>query len=147
MLIEVTKILEFPDRTISTLSIDGNHFCFVLEDGYKEEKVPGETRIEGGIYNIVKRTFGGFFKDYNQKFGHKFSIQIENVPGFEDVLIHIGNFPENTRGCLLIAFDLATTQTNAKIQLQRSTDCYKIFYSLVSAAFRKKEQVQIRITR
>jgi hypothetical protein len=147
MLIEVKKIMEFPDRTLSQMTIDGKHFCFVLEDGHRDVKVAGETRIGEGLYDVVQRTIGGFYEDYRAKFGHKFSIQIKDVPNFEQILIHIGNFPKDTRGCLLIAYDIITTATPTRVELRRSTDCYKVFYILVEAAFRRKEAVQIKITR
>jgi hypothetical protein len=147
MLIEVKKLMEFPDRTLSQMTIDGKHFCFVLEDGHRDIKVAGETRIDAGLYDVVQRTVGGFYEDYRAKFGHKFSIQIKDVPNFEQILIHIGNFPKDTRGCLLIGYDIATATPGRAVQLQRSTDCYKVFYILVEAAFRRKEAVQIKITR
>lgn len=150
MEITVTKLIEQKDRTISVLAINGVPFCFTLEDGYNEVKIPGETRIPGGRYEVVKRTVGEFFEKYKQKFGHRYSLQVKDVPGFENILIHIGNFIKDTRGCILVGtyIDMNSEKTGpGKLCLADSTTMYKRLYSNIDAAFYRGDKVFITINR
>jgi len=49
------------------------------------------SRIPEGIYDVVKRN--------SPKYGDHFHLI--NVPGRSYILIHVGNYYTNTRGCLL----------------------------------------------
>ncbi len=75
-----------------------------LEDPRQEEKIPGLTRINAGIYEIVLRQEGGFAARYDKRFEpwHDGMLHIINVPEFEYILIHCGNRPADTRGCILV---------------------------------------------
>jgi len=45
MKITVERFLSDNDSTVSRVLIDATHECFGLEDEFREEKIPGETRI------------------------------------------------------------------------------------------------------
>lgn len=118
------------------MRIDGAFFCFILEDGYRAIKEAGNTRIPDGRYRIVKRTVGSFYERYQKAYGHKFAIQVENVPDFEFILIHTGNTVSDTRGCQLTG-DTAGKEPggNFFIQAGKSSPAYCRFYDIVEAAF------------
>ncbi len=90
--------------TISHLLIEDKHECFVIEDtdrGLKQSmsiddiekiKIFGKTAIPEGRYQVVI-AFSPRFK--------RLLPRLLNVPGFDGVLIHIGNYPRDTEGCLL----------------------------------------------
>jgi hypothetical protein len=132
MHIEVNRIKSDDDATLSTVSIDGKFECFGLEDEYREDKVPGETRIPAGVYDVVIRDVGGFHGRYSRKFPafHKGMLQVKDVPGFEYILIHIGNTDENTAGCLLVG---KGAMVGEEITIQNSTGAYKELYQKVIA--------------
>jgi hypothetical protein len=77
--------------------------CFSMEDQPNEPKVPGETRIPAGRYEIKLRTEGGMNKRYKKKFGsdHFGMLWLQDVPDFEWVYIHYGNYHGDTEGCIL----------------------------------------------
>jgi hypothetical protein len=87
------------ESTTGELFIDGEFYCFTLEDRdrYLEitpnEKIYGRSAIPRGIYNIVI--------DHSPKFQRRLP-HILNVPGFLGVRIHPGNTPEDTEGCILV---------------------------------------------
>ncbi len=58
--------------------------------------------IRGGRYTIERRTHGRYYKAYNHRWGHEFSLEIPRVQGRGDILIHTGNFKKHTRGCILV---------------------------------------------
>lgn len=131
MKITVNRFHSNNDATLSTIHIDGKFICFGLEDEYRAKKVKGETRIPAGTYNIGIRKVGGFHGRYRSMFGsfHKGMLQVLDVPNFEYILIHIGNYEHNTNGCLLVGKN-ATTDGN-KLTIPVSTTAYKEFYSKV----------------
>lgn len=85
---------EFSDQsTIGTLDIDKGVFsCFVLEDTIRRVKKFGETAVPSGIYKLALIT--------SPKFG--FVPHLLEVPYFTNILIHNGNSPIDTHGCLLV---------------------------------------------
>jgi len=137
MNITVDRIYSNKDTTLSAVYVDGKFICFGLEDEYRTVKVYGKTRIPAGTYNVTMRNVGGFNKRYSQKFGfHLGMLQVQNVPGFEYVLIHIGNTDDDTAACLLVG-EGARVSNDAT--LQYSTNAYKRFYQLVSTACLNRE--------
>jgi hypothetical protein len=49
---------ETPDSTASPLLFEGNHLCYILEDGHREVKVRGETRIPARVSEANKVIIG-----------------------------------------------------------------------------------------
>jgi len=84
--------------TIGDLVIDGEPFAFTLEDVVREEKIPGETAIPYGTYDVII--------DFSIRF-KKLMPLIKNVPGFEGIRIHPGNDKDDTEGCILIGYTKA----------------------------------------
>lgn len=125
------------ETTLSRVTIDGVFVCFGLEDEYRAIKVAGETRIPAGDYNVTMRNIGGFDNRYKKKFDfHLGMLQVQNVPNFEYILIHIGNTDKNTAGCLLIGEGAIVSD---KINIQYSTNAYVKFYKKVVNACLNRE--------
>ena len=131
--LEVLRYSSGADSTLGLLSEvgpEGREFlAYTLEDEWREEKVSAETRIPEGTYDIKLRTTGGFHSRYANKFGdwHKGMLHVQDVPGFEYILIHTGNTDEHTMGCLLVA---DTSQQNITKEgfIGASTSAYKRVY-------------------
>ena len=132
--LEVLRYSSGADSTLGLLFINdssGREFlAYTLEDEFREEKVSAETRIPEGTYDVKLRTTGGFHSRYAAKFGdwHKGMLHVQDVPGFEYILIHTGNTDENTMGCLLVA---DTSQQNITQDgfIGASVNAYKRIYS------------------
>jgi len=133
--IEVLRYSSGVDSTLGILSENGSmgreFLAYTLEDEFREEKVSAETRIPEGTYDVNLRTEGGFHNRYSQKFGvpwHKGMLHVQDVPGFEYILIHTGNTDENTAGCLLVA-DSSTQNITKNGFIGASVAAYKRIYS------------------
>lgn len=61
------------------------------------------------------------------------------VPGFDGILIHIGNYPEDTDGCILVG---RNTVVGAVMQ---STETFKKLYSLLKYASDSGRGIQLHI--
>ena len=130
MIITVKRESESTEWTQGKLYIDDVYECYTLEDQYQAKKVMGETRIPAGAYKVKLREFGGHHDKYKVKFPdfHKGMLQIMDVPGFHDILIHIGNTDADTKGCILVG----KGYLNGKIT--ESTKAYIDFYKKVVKA-------------
>lgn len=115
------------DATLSGVSIDGLFECFGLEDEHRIDKVPGETRIPPGVYQVGLRTVGGFHNKYTKRFPdiHQGMLQVLDVPGFDYILIHVGNTEDDTAGCLLVGCNANTVR---RISVGSSVAAYKSLY-------------------
>lgn len=81
--------------TLGELFLDNDVYrqCYTLEDVVREEKIPGETAIPAGTYQIILA--------YSQRF-LRVMPRLLNVPEYESILIHSGNTDKDTRGCILV---------------------------------------------
>ena len=97
------------------LFIDGTYFCDTLEphaiDWSKEKKVVGKTAIPCGRYKVTLR--------YSTTFKRKMPF-LENVPHFTGIMLHPGNSPEDTRGCILVG--MAARPTNNEMDNANPVD-------------------------
>lgn len=149
MEINVKFVAATKDTTLSLMTIQGSSFqCFLIEDPIRAKKIKHITCIPGGRYQIVRRLASRFLdgeKGYKNRFGHIFIPELIGVPGFADILIHIGNTDEDTSGCLLPNYQV--NFFGGTVMGSRSTDAYKDLYQLIFSAFERKEEVWITIDR
>jgi hypothetical protein len=144
MELKVYRYSSQSQTTLGALHINGEFECYTLEDQHQDIKVKGETRIPKGTYNIGLRTVGGFDARYKAKFSfHKGMLQVLNVPGFEYILIHIGNDEDDTAGCLLVGNTANNNRLN-KGFIGDSTNTYKSLYTKVLKAIESGLDVTIQ---
>lgn len=138
--------------TISKLYVDGVYECDVLEDTdrglsdsmelseIKKVKQYGKTAIPTGTYAIDMDTVSPKFKDrsWAKVCDGKLPL-LQNVKGFSGVLIHVGNTPEDTLGCLLVGFN------KVKGQVVNSTDAFKKLYEKMKEAHDREESINLTI--
>lgn len=104
MQMQLERVQLDPDVTIGALSIDGDFFCWVLEDPVREVagkpvaewKIKGQTAIPYGTYAVQITQ--------SQRFGRLLPLLI-GVQGFDGIRIHAGNTVADTEGCLLVGTD------------------------------------------
>jgi Family of unknown function (DUF5675) len=144
MEIKVKLLAQTANSTISSIEA-GNYKAILVEDGARKVKVKHETRIPAGRYRIIKRTYGRIFEKYRADFGQEYVLELENVPGFTDILIHIGNSISDTSGCLLPNYEYYMSYGN--YYGRESTQAYKDLYEIVRKAFDQGLEVFIDIDR
>ena len=125
---------------------DGRKFlCYSLEDEFRNDKVKHETRVPAGTYQIQLRKVGGFNARYAKKYGdfHKGMLHVQDVPGFEYILIHTGNTDEHTSGCLIIGDSQENNQLLKNGFIGKSVQAYKRIYTPIAEALENGEEVTI----
>lgn len=139
--------------TIGVLYVDGRYFSEALEDtdrGLKQtdslsyirqNKIYGETAIPTGEYKILMDVVSPKYSAvtwYRNLCGGKMP-RLENVPGFEGVLIHPGNTALDTLGCILVG------RNTVRGKVMQSRDTFKTLYGMMSKAHKRGEDVVIDI--
>lgn len=117
--------------------------CASMEDGHKDVKVKGKTRIPAGTYKIKLRNEGTLTQKYTQKFPdiHKGMLWIQNVPGFEYIYIHLGNTSQDSEGCILVGNSI-----NYDTGFQGdSVAAYRSLYTLLANEILTEGDVEITI--
>lgn len=134
MKLKVERKFLKPEYTIGRLEVDGKYFCDTLEDRVRdlsrEKKIPGETAIPAGIYDVVV--------NISPRFKRKLP-RLLNVPGFEGILIHRGNTPEDTAGCILVG------ENKAKGRVINSTPYELRLTEMIERAQSAGESITIEI--
>ena len=148
MKLEVLRISSQSDSTNGILfdTTKGRKFlAYTLEDEYRETKEKGETRIPAGTYKIKLRKEGGFHGRYTTKYGsmHKGMLHVQDVPGFDYILIHTGNTDEHTDGCLLVGNTQTENIGTKDGFIGASGDAYKRIYPPIAKALEDDEEVEI----
>jgi len=153
MKLEVERKWKKETYTIGRLYVDGVLFCNTLEDRdrglkqtdnpliIKQRKVYGETAIPAGTYAVSMNTTSPKYAAvawYWQLCRGKMP-RLQNVPGFEGILVHPGNDPTQTLGCLLVG-------KNTKVgQLTESKNTFKALYKEMKRAYDAGEEITITI--
>lgn len=152
MILKNKRIFSNDTYSIGHLTVDGVYECDVLEDTdrgltsdmpeelIKLKKVYGKTAIPKGEYLIDMNTVSPKFKDRSwAKFCDGKLPRLRDVRGFEGVLIHVGNKPEDTLGCLLVGYN------KIKGQVINSTEAFTKLYGKMDAAHKRGERITIII--
>ena len=114
MEIQVRRRKSSAYSTLSEIYVDGELVCFALEDPVRERpgvpveewKIKGETAIPAGRYRVQIM--------WSPRFA-RFLPRLQDVPGFVGVLIHPGNYPRDTEGCILPGTQIAGDAVVEKI--------------------------------
>lgn len=146
------RIFKGTDYTIGNLYVNGDKFSDTLEDtdrglnstmnldDIKKIKKAGITAIPTGRYKITLNVQSPKFKYYKQyEFCDGYLPRLVGVPGFDGILIHIGNYPADTDGCLLVG------QNTKKGMVTNSTNTFKELYARLKAANANNESIYITI--
>lgn len=147
MELKMTKVSETKVSTVSKLEINGQFICFILEDGHRDIKEYGETRIPAGRYQIIQRYAGRHFEKYKDRFDHEWSLYIPDVPNFKWIMLHIGNTIKDTEGCLLTGNMVGYIPEDDTFKVYYSTKAYLRLYALLKKAFDEKLQIWLTIKR
>lgn len=81
------------ESTIGEFRVDNEFLCWTLEDTCRKNKIPHQTAIPPGRYEIVLR--------HSEKWKQTVPWLLE-VPNFTNIQIHPGNSKDDTSGCILV---------------------------------------------
>lgn len=117
--------------TIGKLYREDVFVCDTLEDKVRDQKIPKITAIPFGKYQIIF--------NWSNKF-QKYMPLLLDVPNYEGIRIHVGNYDVDTEGCILVG--IYNPKFKKMITTSRIT-FKKVFAMLQSDT--KKDKVFIEI--
>ena len=131
---------------LGTLTLPSGRHLRTLEPTYRgqlrgnEDKIRGRTAIPCGTYRM---------EEYLSPRFHQYVPLLKDVPRFEGVEIHVGNYPHNTEGCILVGMTRTITldeESNLRDgSIQRSKDAFAILMQEFNEALEQGE-VEIEIS-
>lgn len=89
----VIRYEKSPRSCIGKLDLNGVFMCRTLERPDDGKNTPNESAIPEGTYKLVER--------WSNHFGRNV-LGLCDVPGRSDVEIHVGNFPQDVKGCIIV---------------------------------------------
>lgn len=98
----------------------GDLELWTLEDTARMIKVNGETCIPSGVYQIEIRESPHFKRPLPH---------LLDVPFFEGVLIHSGNIPADTKGCILVGMKHEEENT-----ISQSRDAFNLLFQKIQSS-------------
>lgn len=109
--LNLERIMASDDCIFGKLYFNNDFFCFTLElpDRNNEEDI---SCIPRGFYHCVKTI--------SPKFGTTFMIK--DVPNRHNILFHWGNYPKDTKGCVLLGESMHISSnmvTNSKVIFEK----------------------------
>lgn len=141
MKIKLHRTFKGDSYTIGKLYLDGEYFCDTIEDKdrglfqnmpleqIKEKKIKYQTAIPTGTYKVTLSVQSPKFSQKEQyNFCNGYLPRLIDVPGFEGILIHIGNTAEHSGGCILVG------ENKVKGKVINSTATFKKLYKRLKSA-------------
>lgn len=92
MELTINRIWYTENSTCGQMLIDGAPFCFTLEPR-ADQSFGKPYAIPAGTYKVVLKMSPRF---------KRMTPRVLDVPGFNAIEIHMGNYPHNTEGCTLV---------------------------------------------
>jgi hypothetical protein len=118
--------------TFGILAIDDTVETFITLELPDRDNKPGKSRISAGSYLCIKNT------------GKKGGFRVLDVPGRDDILIHVGNFAGDTskgcrsdvEGCILVGtkrgkLNGQTAVLNSRIAMKRLGELLQVPFNLI----------------
>lgn len=118
------------DTTLGVLFVDGVFFCWTLEDAIRDDKIPHQTCIPPGRYDVVL--------SHSPRF-NRVLPEVLNVPNFTGIRIHAGNDIADTDGCILVG------EERGDAEIYHSRPALAHLQSLMDAAVFRGDRISLFI--
>ena len=114
--INITRTYRKNSYTIGKLYVNGSFVCHTLElhdsTYYGEDFVLGKSAIPVGVYTLATSVWSPKFQDFRPR--------ITDFKYSKNILIHEGNKPEDTEGCILVGKNSLTGMVlNSRATLEK----------------------------
>lgn len=157
-LLRIANVAPIGDKLgycIGHLEVDGKYICDTLEPYDRgldqnfgkfkcaQMKVPGATAIPTGRYEVnmcaPSARFGA--QDFYKRLCSGCVPRLIDVPGFDGVLIHVGNYAKDTQGCILPGMN------TVKGMVSSSKIVFSSLYNIMLKGFQRDHKLRITISR
>jgi hypothetical protein len=108
--------------TLGLLYIGDEFICYTLELPWKDNQ-RNISCIPAGAYECKEHT--------SPRFGDVFEVQ--NVPDRDNILIHVGNFISDIRGCIVLGLQQSLMHRSTEYAVLNSKDAIKKFKKVLES--------------
>jgi len=119
-ILNLKRVAFLKDRTLGKLSVRGIEEMATLELPWLNNS-PQVSCIPAGTYVLEKRN--------SPKYGDHFWVK--NVPGRDMILIHSGNTPKDTHGCILVGLNMADIDHDGLMDVTSSKAALKLLNEIL----------------
>ena len=116
--------------TTGDLYLNGQWYCYTLEDVVRKDKIKGKTAIPRGLYKVTV--------NWSSRFNRPLPLLLD-VPKFVGVRIHTGNTADDTEGCILVGKALG------KDGIYKSKEAYNDLFERIKVALNLNNEITIEI--
>ena len=116
--------------TTGDLYLNGQLYCYTLEDVVRKVKIKGKTAIPAGLYKVTVNWSG--------KFQRPLPLLLD-VPHYTGIRIHPLNKAEETEGCIGVGKELG------KNAIYKSREAFADLFERIKVALNLNEQITIEI--
>lgn len=152
MRVVLERVFNCATYCIGHLYVDGKYVCDTIEDTdrglsqtmtdaeIKKRKVYAQTAIPVGLYPVTLKITSQKFskKPYYMKYCGGRVPRLLNVPGFDGILMHIGNTEKSSAGCLIVGYN------TIKGRVTKSQQAFEKLYEVLASA---KDEIKIEVKR
>lgn len=104
-IVEVVRCLTTDELTLGKLYVNDAFHCFTLEPPLRKFRSSKPYAVPVGVYDLALNVVSPKYRFRSPYNKYKGCVpRLLNVPNFEGILIHIGNFPKDTKGCILVGY-------------------------------------------
>jgi hypothetical protein len=138
MNLDIRRIWPSAQATVGALYVDEESDCYSLEPGSE-----GKGPIPAGTYD-VKLLPSAHFQESEDPWVKRYASQmphLQNVPGRTHIMIHWGDDPEDTEGCVLVG-----NRRMSDFMIGDSRNAFAALYIKITNAFAHGELVSISIS-
>jgi hypothetical protein len=141
MKLKLLRLALTDNSTVGALFVDGVFHSFTLEDAVRATKIAGLTAIPEGCYSIKRRLEKSpKQKEYATKYDwFDYHFELQGIPNYRHVYIHIGNTSKDTDGCILVG------ESASPDFVGNSKPAFESLYKLLKQAEDKNESIEIEI--
>lgn len=153
MKVTVKRIAKKDKYTIGKVYIDDVYVCDSIEDKdrglsddmtleqIKKIKVKTQTAIPTGTYNLTLKTQSPSFskKTYYKNYCNGYLPRIQNVKGFDGILLHRGTDQNSSSGCIILGYNKVVGK------VVDSQKAFETVYTKLKEASSKGEKITITI--
>lgn len=124
MKLVLVRLEDKPDRTLGRLlAFDRNiqvgaWWTLELPDKGNKRNV---SRIPAGVYPVSA--------EKHERLGHV--LRVHSVPGRDGILVHAGNYPRHTQGCILVGMMLVDIDHDGQPDTARSSIAMSEIHGLI----------------
>lgn len=143
MEIKLIRVQANKNATLGVMYNGMKFVCYTLEDEKREFKIKGETRIPKGEYEIkFREVMSPKTEHYRRRFSwFTWHLELQNVPNFKYIYIHIGNSDDDSDGCILVG----NSADSNRFKIWNSSNAFEKLYKVISEKLKSEEKVTIKI--